>query len=627
MKSQREFIHSYNKNNRSEFNESLFVRTDDELIEAMKDIIYSCERDAVFTIKVINFEVIDSYDDINHILWEYEDYIINKGKKIAETDASKTTKKKTSTHSAKKDNQFAYINLKRSDLKLIKVTYFIQINEKKNGLVNDTVVVYIAIPRIIDDFYFRLNGNLYSAMYQIVDASTYNNSAAKNAKKQSVTLKSVFMPIRVYKYATTLKDYTNEQVQCNYFVGNIFKKSILLMKYILANYGFKAACEFLMVDDIRLTNNVYENDLESNYVFPCAGKYIIAPKVLYNSNLVYQSFVYTIYSVVSFFKDCSVDVFYNSDIWLRALGLEFTSKDLDSICTKGRSILDSLNFIYDIATQKDMKLNEYDKADIFCIIRWMMYEFNALRQKDNMDISTKKVRWAEYIASLYAAKLATGIYRISDKGDKADLDTIRKAIQVPPMYLINAITKCQLVNYKNSVNDIDALLKLKYTYKGVSGIGEKSNAISSAYRSVHPSHLGRVDLDSSSNSDPGISGTIIPFVNLHDGHFDEYQEPSTWFNDITKLRDAYRNSVSKVEMCRIVDDLDLKTTNTNKREVISEATSVASNLMRFVNYGYELGNTLAGGFIDNEPFSMSLYNNLLEASNMYNEDEDMIITL
>ena len=34
-----------------------------------------------------------------------------------------------------------------------------------------------------------------------------------------------------------------------------------------------------------------------------------------------------------------------------------------------------------------------------------MYEFNALRQKDNLDISTKKVRWAEYIASLYNCEI------------------------------------------------------------------------------------------------------------------------------------------------------------------------------------------------------------------------------
>lgn len=566
---QREFIHSYNDKYRPKFNKDLFVRTDDELINAMRDIVYSCERDSVFTIKILNFEVIENYDDINHILWEYEDSIINKGKKVA------TTKKSTST--TKKDNQFAYINLRESDLKLIKVTYFIQIREKKNGLVNDTVDVYIAIPRIVDDFYFRINGNMYSAMYQIVDASTYNNSAAKSAKKQSITFKTVFMPIRVYRYTSTLKNIDGEAIQCTYFVGNMFKKSLLLMKYIIAKMGFYESMKFLHVEDVQLVKNVDTINTEDNYIFPARDMFIVVPKMLYNSIQIIQSFVYTLWSVINYMKNTPYEEMFSQDTWLKALGVEFTSKDIDTILDKGKTILNSLEFIYDQITMKDLKLKMEDKADIYRVLRWMMYEFNSLRQKDNLDITTKKVRWAEYIASLYATRLAFGIYRISDKGDKADLSTIRKAIQIPPMYLVNAISKCQLVNYKNCVNDLDSIIALKYTYKGVSGIGEKSNAISSAYRSIHPSHLGRVDIDSSSNSDPGISGTICPLAVLHDGHFDEYEEPSTWESELSKVMDAYRAMNSKVEMCRIISDHGLA--NQKDTSIVSECVSIGRSLI------------------------------------------------
>ena len=212
-----------------------------------------------------------------------------------------------------------------------------------------------------------------------------------------------------------------------------------------------------------------------------------------------------------------------------------------------------------------------------------MYEFNALRQKDNLDISTKKVRYAEYLASYYAAKLAKGIYRISDKDDRADLDTIRKAIQIPPMYLINAITTCQLVNYKNCVNDLDSLIALKYTYKGISGIGEKSNAISGAYRSIHPSHLGRVDIDSSSNSDPGISGTICPLAQLYNGHFTQYQEPSSWRDDVSKVFDIYRAADSRKNMYRLLDDNNLSKQK-NNTDSLNEALSTAKNMAEMVNF-------------------------------------------
>lgn len=573
---QREFIHHYNDAHRPKFNRDLFVRSDDELIQAIKYVLYSCERDSTFTIKILNFEVIDDYDTINHILWEYEDSIINKGKKAA-VNNSATNNKKTST--TKKENQFAYINLKDSDLKLIRVTYFIQINEKKNGLVNDTLQVYIAIPRIVDDFYFRINGNMYSAMYQIVDASTYNNSAAKNAKKQSITFKTTFMPIRVYRYTLSLKDINNQAIPCTYFVGNMFKKSLLLMKYIVAKMGLEEAMRFLHVEGVQFLKDytgINEND---NYIFPVRDMYIVVPKMLYNSIQVTQSFVYTLYSVTNYMKDTPYEEMFDRVTWLKALGAEFTSKDMDTIIEKGNSILGSLEFIYDLITMNDLKLSMEDKADVYRVLRWMMYEFNALRQKDNIDISTKKVRWAEYIAALYASKLAFGIYRISDKGDKADLTTIRKAIQIAPMYLINAISKCQLVNYKNCVNDLDSFIALKFTYKGVSGIGEQSsNAVSSAYRSVHPSHLGRVDVDSSSNSDPGISGMVCPLALLHDNHFDEYQEPSSWESELNKVMEAYRSMNSRVEMCRIISDHNFN--NKQDNSILNECISIARDLLK-----------------------------------------------
>ena len=563
---QMEFIHHYDDKYRPKFNKDLFMRSDDELINAIRNVIYSCERESTFIIKVLNFEVIDSYDTINHILWEYFESIKRKNKK---GDTKKV-----------KDNLYDFINLKDSDIKIIKVTYFIQINEKKDGLVNDTISVYIAIPRIVDDFYFRINGNMYSAMYQIVDASTYNNSAAKNPKKQSITFKTTFSPIRVYRYNIFIKDITGMQIPCTYFIVNMFKKSVLLIKYIIAKMGLLEAMEFLHIVDVKIVESVSTINRRDNYIIPVREFYIVAPKILYTRVQVVQSFIYTLYSVINYMKDASYSDVFDRDMWLKALGAEFISKDLDTIIDKGKSVIDSVEFIYDISTMEDLKLPMEDKSDIYRVLRWMMYEFNSLRQKDNLDISTKKVRWAEYIAALYAEKLFYGICHISDMADRADLLTIKKALQIQPTYLIKAVTnskKCQLVNYVDNINDIE-LIKLKFTYKGISGIGEKSSAISSSYRSVHPSHLGRVDVDSSSNSDPGVSGTICPLAVLHDGHFDEYEEPDTWESDLNKVIDAYRAIDSRVEMVRLLSDHEISTSvDTN---IVSECASVARDLLK-----------------------------------------------
>ena len=51
-------------------------------------------------------------------------------------------------------------------------------------------------------------------------------------------------------------------------------------------------------------------------------------------------------------------------------------------------------------------------------------------------------------------------------------------------------------------------------------IGEGNNKmIAVKYRYLDPSMVGVLDLNVSSNSDIGMSGSFVPFVNLYDGYF------------------------------------------------------------------------------------------------------------
>lgn len=584
---QSQRIYDYNKMTRPRFNEELFVRHDDDIINALKNIILSIQRDSTFTIKVLGFEVIDNYDDINHILWQYEDSILNK--KSKKEDPNGETKKKTVSKKSKKDNQWEYINLKGSDIKLLKIDYFLQIYEKKDGIVSDTVTVYIAIPRVIHKFYYRINGNIYSAMYQIVDASTYNNTNS-NSKKQTVTFKVAFAAIRTYKYNGYLKTIDGSDIPCTYFMGNMFKKTILMMKYIFAKMGYYGTLNFLGTEHVKLVTDQQLTNMDTNdlFVFPCKDCYITCPTYIYNNCLVTQSVIYTIYSVLNSSKEINYNNIFSTKVWIKSLGGEFASKDIDTVYNKGLAILDSLEMVYDIDTKNDLKLDEFNKKDIYSVLRWIMYEFNSLRAKDNLDVSIKKVRYAEYIAALYADKLARGIFRLSDKADKATLNDVRRAVQIAPMYLLNAITRCQLVTYKGCANDLDSLFALKYTYKGVSGIGEKSNAIPASYRQIHPSHLGRVDLDSSSPSDPGVSGTLCPLSSLHNSYFKDFKEPNTWQESRCKMLDQYRAMQSKVTMCRIVDivknDDLVEVDNTTSNNILPECIDIYEGIVDYCHY-------------------------------------------
>lgn len=515
----------FNEQYREDFNPELFHRTEDDIIEELKKVILSCQRDRSFTLRVEKFTVVEDYDEINDILYRYEE------------------QQKLKPKNKKKDNIYEYINLKDSDVKLLLVDYYAEAkNDRpesegpKSGIIN----VIIAVPRVVNKYYFRIGGNIYSAMYQLVDGSTYNNSTSTNSKTHSVTMKNVFMPVRIYRNKMSIVDINGETHSIIVYRSKIFTKSISVMKYFFAKFGLVEALNLFGVHDIHVFTEPVKDD--EYHCFQKHNLYITVPKILYEDHVV-QSLVYTIYE--SIMKDTSHNDIYTKNFWLKTLGGTYTS---NFTVEKGSAFLDSLENIYDISTRENIRLPEEDKKDIYRILRWMCREFSELKMKDNLDVSIKNIRWAQYIASLYAMKISRGIYRISDRGKKVDLEAIRKAVVTAPNYLLTAITKCALVNYRNLVNDNDAFTVLKYTVKGVSGIGEKSSSVPEIYRTIHHSHLGRIDMDSSSASDPGISGTICPMAKLYNNSFSDYEEPNSWEERFSEMMDNYQKLHGKKQL-------------------------------------------------------------------------------
>ena len=111
---QFQFIREFNDKNRTPFNDKLFDRSDDEIINELKKVILSCERNKYFTLKVQNFFVVDDYPTMMKMLREQE---------------------KVKSDSKDKDfNRYDYIALKDSDIRLLVVDYFIKIKyPKKNA--------------------------------------------------------------------------------------------------------------------------------------------------------------------------------------------------------------------------------------------------------------------------------------------------------------------------------------------------------------------------------------------------------------------------------------------------------------------------------------------------------------
>ena len=549
MFNQREFLANYNRSHRDRFNEELFNRSDDDIINHLMNVVISSQREKFFTIKVNHFRVIEDYREIREILYMMESNRRNKRIKY---------------------NRIDYIDLKDSDIKLLEIGYHLEVEGRSTD-----INVYISVPRIVNKYYFRIAGSMYSAMYQIVDGSTYNNSNSSNKKAEpSITMKTIFMKITTYIKTYKLVTYDKQHVECGCFTSDIFAHRFPTLKYILAKFGFYNTLGFLRIGDILVTKEPVVN--KEWYSFERGNIYVSVPKHFYENSNVYQSLVYTIISVIP--KDGSMDINSIFDIvfWKRSLGAEYKSKDP----IKGESVLDSLEHVYDEGIKKILKLPEDQKKDIYCILRWIMYEFQALRAKDNTDLSLKRVRYGEYIASLYANKLSSNIYKICNPDTKLTLEKLISTVSINYNYLLDQLKRCTLITYKNSVNDNDPLMVLKYTFKGIAGIGEKkSSAVPNNYRYVKASHIGRVDKDSSSNSDPGMSGTICPYVDLYDGgYLSDYREPSSWKQVISNMVETYRKA-NNMKQLFIAKESILETSNSEKAERIEANIDQIRNIV------------------------------------------------
>lgn len=517
------FIRQFNDKYREKFEPELFKRDNDDLVQSIRKVVESCERDKYFTLKLLSFRAIYDYEEIYNTLREHE---------------QKRKKKNDKT-----ENFYDFINIKDTDMILVKIEWLArhngierqEIDRKTVEVVNpeEVLEVLIALPRFTKGYYFRLSGNYYTTTFQIVDGSTYNNSTSSQSKVDSVTMKTMFMPIRIFRSFREMQDInTKEVIKVIEYNSIIFNNVVNAMYYLMANFGLYGLANFLDINCVTISQTPI---LNPEYLcFEKRGIYISCPKLCFQDAMV-QSFVATIYNGIN--KDTNINDLFNIRYWLKNLGMAYKNASID----KGLFVLDSIDGIYDNITKEDLHLPEEDKKDIYTIIRWLLREFSQLRIKENVDVRTKRIRIADYIAAVYANKLNKSMYRISDMGRRVTLQKVIQAVYTQPLYIINTIsTMSNLVGYRDMVNDNDATVALKYTYKGISGLGEDGASVQPIYRYIDPSHVGILDLDASSGSDPGMSGMICPMAKLYDHSFSEYEEPNTWRDNFKPLNDKYK---------------------------------------------------------------------------------------
>ncbi|MGL5750976.1 MAG: hypothetical protein ACRCXT_10645, partial [Paraclostridium sp.] len=373
-------------------------------------------------------------------------------------------------------------------------------------------VIELLLPKPYRKYYYLINGKKLYPIYQIVENSTYN-------KTNSVVMKTLRTPMQLTNKVCEMVDVFGEFY--SFRTHTIFLSRLVNpILYYLAKMGLVETLDYLCVSRyIRIVGEgQYQDKIDSGELiaFKISNKlFMLVDREEILENQYLQACATMLYNE---FTSRTGESSLDKEYWVKKLGAVFTATPASQLA-KGYSVLSSFEISLDGVTEETLKLDDIHKSDTYALVRWMMMNFDELMLKDNLDINNKRVRIAEYLAAEIATKVSANLYRLLSE-NKISMKLLKGVLNINPMMMIFRIQTSPLLRYDNSVNDMTVWNALKYTFKGISAMGGSSGRISQEYRRIHPSHIGKLDINSSSNTDPGLTGTLCPMADMKTLHFE-----------------------------------------------------------------------------------------------------------
>ena len=401
----------------------------------------------------------------------------------------------------------------------------------------------ILIPLKDEEGYYTLKGKRYILMYQLVDSTTYSTS-------NSVVLKSI-MPIPLKRKVKQLHDVDRVPFRVPVYSTTIFKNEINMMLLFFAKMGFIEALTYLSVDRVITMTETLGDDLDRYIYF----------KVNQGLLMKVNRFVFEesteVKSIVGMMLDCmnnrtTITNVVDRNFWLEKLGNQQNIQQPAFKRAKAKNLLLSADRMMDMTTRRILNIAPDHKDSMYSALRWMFMNYNDLKSKRIMDITNKRLRDNEYIASLITSDLSKSLYRIMNKVRKPqsrNLNTLEELFSFRGDILINKLYDSGLFKYDDVVNDMDFWNKLKYTIKGPNSQGGSSGkTIATCQRGIDPSFVGRIDLNVVGNSDPGATGILTPFIETYGLNISDKKEPETkQFELLQIIEEAVKNENDYLE--------------------------------------------------------------------------------
>ena len=391
---------------------------------------------------------------------------------------------------------------------------------------------YLIKPLIVpiedENGYFMIKGKKCYLIYQLVDKMLYPSFSA-------CTIKSL-MPICTKVSKDIFHDIDGIEYTIPTYTIQIFKDAVNVL-LIYSHLGITKTLNFLEVDRfirVESINDEYLDDEE--YIrFNCNKGNDVRIAVLkdaFEKEIYIQSIVGCL---INLFNECKVPYkdIDNVDEWLLIVGKKNT-------VSKGRYQHIFFNRLLDDVTRGELKINEYDKQNIYYLLRWIIQNFHKLWEKDNLSMINKRLRCHEYIGSFITKEISSRINRIISLGNRATLKDFLNMFKFSEDLFMTTLYSSGVLRYAENNSDMDMKSKTLYTKKGPNALGiHDSRRIPTRQRTLHPSMLGYLSIEDSSNSDPGQSGSLSPYCDLKSMYFDDSLYENEMHYKIAKLLDQY----------------------------------------------------------------------------------------
>lgn len=501
------YIHEYPNPHVGEFNEDFIYARDDIPIE---DLVIMVMKDfeTIENIEILSVEVITDQDEVDY---NYHTVNINyKKKRLDQIEIPK--------------NKFV------TDSRYGEVVFTIRIHTNLN---ETTIVKRILIP-VEEDGQFLLSSKTWKPIWQLCDANTYT-------QRGKVTFKSR-MPIIIYQTKNRImQDISGNEwnfTSHSYALDTKSKrrgskkktKFINPLMIFAAKMGMRRALAYFHMDGIiRLVPKIDDDYHEASLCsyFKLDDVYVEVPTELLDKHELVRHVTCMLLYCGSRDFPVQWDDLENREYWICRIGYigSIKSPSLYSFRDKGYTTMHMIERLYDSISEQNLRLPEVYKDSIYSILYWMILNFDTLKSKNNMDMMTKRIRRNECIVmSSLGKKVAENINKLIEKKSKSKMntmDTLLELFNFPSDIVMSGVkNNSDIVKSDDIVNDMSFLQDLAYSSKGPNSLGENSSkSIPARYRYLHPSQMGILDLNVSSNSDPGMSGSFTPFVKLYDGFF------------------------------------------------------------------------------------------------------------